>query len=734
MAQINWKTGALEADDPLAVSLGPIGLGGAPAAATSPLSAEIPSLESLLTPATTLTTVPATTPVSTPTSAAAAAAAPAFLPGEPPPGEPPPYPSPEVPPAPVVPRITEADFTQLYRDWLGRDPKPGDYDQYGNDEFSKIKAMVVNSAEHIGRWDAQVNAWYNEFRGRSATPAELAALRGKYLENIQQARAEIQGATAPTPTAWKPGDPILPLPANTSGWFMGLVQGKPPTPAQLIALEPLLNSYGIKVLRNAEGVAGKIQLPGGQIVDVIISAGLGGRGWQWDTSAGGDTTLPGTPSVPLTTVPTQFNDPYTKQLEDFLKFRIEELFQPVDDPFRDQYAQLLQARTDELGGSNADIDQLLAQLRTLSGGKNADYDNAVALLEKQAKGLNPDYDLAIAKMRDEATRSDADLENVLGLLRAQMERANERPEDNPEFMKLMGYVTQRFEDLSHPGYTGAEDEVIRTAALDPIERDRAAAQQRALERISSRGMTPDSGLAQELQALVDQGFDASRGTAQTEIALNELERRNARMNEATAYAQMGYELPEEFRQSRILAGTEAGKTAVSLTAAQRQAQLAAAKGAGDLTAARLQDRINAATAAGDLTTARLLQQTQAGTTAIDIQDARDREALDTANALFGISKGVRDETQNRRQEALSLIGMLADLPVQALKNALLVLGDGTEAGDIMSSLLTIAGLNQRQGQINQSNSSGFWAGLGTLARMLQTGGTTTPTSYGSGAL
>lgn len=63
--------------------------------------------------------------------------------------------------------------------------------------------------------------------------------------------------------------------------------GTPNTPQELIALEGRLAQQGIKVLRNAEGTAGKIQLPNGQIVDVIVAAGAGGRGFTWDTGAGG---------------------------------------------------------------------------------------------------------------------------------------------------------------------------------------------------------------------------------------------------------------------------------------------------------------------------------------------------------------------------------------------------------------------------------------------------------------
>lgn len=63
--------------------------------------------------------------------------------------------------------------------------------------------------------------------------------------------------------------------------------GTPGTPDELIAMEPRLAEQGIKVLRNAAGVAGKVQLPDGRIVDVINSAGVGGRGFQWLDDGGG---------------------------------------------------------------------------------------------------------------------------------------------------------------------------------------------------------------------------------------------------------------------------------------------------------------------------------------------------------------------------------------------------------------------------------------------------------------
>jgi hypothetical protein len=63
--------------------------------------------------------------------------------------------------------------------------------------------------------------------------------------------------------------------------------GTPKTPQELIALESKITAAGGKVLRNAAGVAGKIQTPDGRIIDVINSAGTGGNGFQWLEGGGG---------------------------------------------------------------------------------------------------------------------------------------------------------------------------------------------------------------------------------------------------------------------------------------------------------------------------------------------------------------------------------------------------------------------------------------------------------------
>lgn len=106
-----------------------------------------------------------------------------------------------------------------------------------------------------------------------------------FATNAVQSVQSNAPATGTSPTAQ-----TMTQAQNPMYWDMGNFSerfGQPKTPRELIALEQQLNQAGIKVLRNAHGVAGKIQLPTGQIVDVIKAAGVGGQGFQWDTGPGG---------------------------------------------------------------------------------------------------------------------------------------------------------------------------------------------------------------------------------------------------------------------------------------------------------------------------------------------------------------------------------------------------------------------------------------------------------------
>lgn len=154
---------------------------------------------------------------------------------------------------------------------------------------------------------------------------------------------------------------------------------------------------------------------------------------------------------------------------------------------------------------------------------------------------NPDPRFVGSQFNDPYT------EQYEGLLRAQMEllrlqqeemrRAAEeaqrkRAAAQAAWDRFSGYANERVTRLQGPAYTGTEQEVLRTQLLDPIERDRTAAHKRALEQISARGFEPDSGLAAELQRLVDQEFNQYRSGAQGTLAQRQIQEQRSREQEA----------------------------------------------------------------------------------------------------------------------------------------------------------------------------------------------------------
>ncbi len=261
-------------------------------------------------------------------------------------------------------------------------------------------------------------------------------------------------------------------PGGYQQWFTTLMQGKPSSPQALSAMEAELAKYGIKLQKDSAGnVRGRIFLPDGHAYDVVsqwgqpwtwIDRGLGGDGLT--SPLGGSTARPTAPTLPGG----QYNDPYTKMLEEMLKSRIGNLNTPVSDPYRDQYAAALQKRT-------------------------------------------------------------ADLNNM----------------GEGQIKQLMDFLQKRFTDLQGPGYTGAENEVWRTQALDPIEQDRSAARKRIIERMAARGHTMESGPMQAALLEVDKAFDQLRGETQTQMASTDLARREGRQQRAETIGAQLTDIPEQ---------------------------------------------------------------------------------------------------------------------------------------------------------------------------------------------
>lgn len=123
--------------------------------------------------------------------------------------------------------------------------------------------------------------------------------------------------------------------------------------------------------------------------------------------------------------------------------------------------------------------------------------------------------------------------------------------DDPSTKRLEEYVNQLIGHLQQPPYTGPEQEVLRTQALEPIERDRTAAHQRALNNIGARGFDPTSGIAQELLNNVDRTFDTSRASAQNQLAYNTIGQQHANQQEVLNLLGLLYQLPNQATQQAL---------------------------------------------------------------------------------------------------------------------------------------------------------------------------------------
>lgn len=124
---------------------------------------------------------------------------------------------------------------------------------------------------------------------------------------------------------------------------------------------------------------------------------------------------------------------------------------------------------------------------------------------------------------------------------------------DPASQQLEAFLKWRFGELMQPAYTGQEQEVLRTYALDPIERDRAASHKRSLDRTSQRGFLPSSGLAELDAQGVDQHFDRLRAEAQGEQAYRTIGEQRSREQEAQQLLALLYELPNNALQQALAA-------------------------------------------------------------------------------------------------------------------------------------------------------------------------------------
>ena len=156
-----------------------------------------------------------------------------------------------------------------------------------------------------------------------------------------------------------------------------------------------------------------------------------------------------------------------------------------------------------------------------------------------------------------------------------------QPQQNPALEQLLSFLGTRFKDLSEtPGYSPDELAVLRTQALEPIEQDRTASNQRALQRAAAGGYLPTSGITQLTAApnggteTIDTSYDRMRAAVQRDLALKAIDQRNADLNQAMQVGQLaGITIPQGQRAEDQQRRSELVQLAQLLYNLPRQAML-----------------------------------------------------------------------------------------------------------------------------------------------------------------
>lgn len=130
-----------------------------------------------------------------------------------------------------------------------------------------------------------------------------------------------------------------------------------------------------------------------------------------------------------------------------------------------------------------------------------------------------------------------------------------QPQANPMLDRVLAFLSDRFNTLSQsPGYSPEDLAVMRTQALEPIEQDRAASRQRAIERAARGGFLPTSGITDLAAAPnggtepIDATYDRIRAAAQRDLAINAITKRNQDLGQAVQLGQLaGVSIPQTQR-------------------------------------------------------------------------------------------------------------------------------------------------------------------------------------------
>jgi hypothetical protein len=208
----------------------------------------------------------------------------------------------------------------------------------------------------------------------------------------------------------------------------------------LQSMFPDIQSFGSK--------GDKIRLPNGQVIDAVVAAGAGGRGYGLNYTGG---------------TSDYFSDPVLQGFMDFGQGAIDKLMGPQT------------------------INPVLQQ--------------AIDALTKMSSQGAPQMDMSW-------------------------------------MAPLQAAVQKRQAQIDQPGYSPAQQDILRTQVTDPLEAQRSAAKQQVMEHMAARGIQPGSGIMEQALMDVDRQFSQMRTGGERDLATKEMAQDEARKQEAVQINQI----------------------------------------------------------------------------------------------------------------------------------------------------------------------------------------------------
>lgn len=213
-------------------------------------------------------------------------------------------------------------------------------------------------------------------------------------------------------------------------------------------------------------------------------------------------------------------------------------------------------------------------MKRVSNQPNQDaYVDAGPVQRASAPSERPVRDAAPANFPLANTQFDDPYTNLLERVAlAQLEQAMQ-PLDTSGFDQLSKFLTERFTELSSsPGFSPAEQAMMRTQVSEPIEANRRASMQRARERAAARGFANPTGLAELDMRDIDQQADRTRTAADRDLAITGMNQRRGDLNQAMQSAVQLAQLPQQRRAMQTSSQPQALNLATLLYQLPAQAQ------------------------------------------------------------------------------------------------------------------------------------------------------------------